>query len=41
MESHKKDLMQTPSLEDIIAVDLWARKRVDELAAKIGYTVQA
>lgn len=35
MESHQKDLKLTPSLEDIIAVDAWARVRVDELAAKL------
>jgi hypothetical protein len=36
MESHQKDLMPTPSLEDIVEVDTWARRRVDEIAAKIS-----
>ncbi|KAM3570242.1 hypothetical protein VYU27_007680, partial [Nannochloropsis oceanica] len=37
MESHKKDWKEMPSLEDIIAVDAWARVRVDELAEKLNY----
>jgi 1-deoxy-D-xylulose-5-phosphate reductoisomerase len=41
MESHKKDFMATPSLEDIVQVDAWARKRVDEIAAKIDFRVAA
>lgn len=41
MESHKKDFKLTPSLEDIIAVDAWARVRVDELAAKLPHMVAA
>jgi len=37
MESHKRDWKETPSLDDIIAVDAWARIRVDELAEKLNY----
>ncbi|EWM24174.1 hypothetical protein Naga_101672g1 [Nannochloropsis gaditana] len=37
MESHKKDWKEAPSLEDIVAVDAWARVRVDELAEKMKY----
>lgn len=41
MESHKNDLKQNPSLEDIVAVDAWARTRVDEIASKINFKVPA
>jgi len=32
MEAHKQDLNMTPSLDDIVAVDGWARKKTLELA---------
>jgi 1-deoxy-D-xylulose-5-phosphate reductoisomerase len=41
MESHKKDWKATPSLDDIVQVDSWARKRVDEIASKIDFRVSA
>lgn len=41
MESHKSDFMPSPSLEDIVEVDTWARKRVDEVASKINFKVPA
>lgn len=34
MEAHKADLMMTPSLDDIVQVDTWARKKVLELSNK-------
>ncbi|CAN0375907.1 unnamed protein product, partial [Phaeothamnion confervicola] len=35
MEAHKADASANPSLEDIIAVDQWARRRVDEAAKSL------
>ena len=34
MEAHKDDFTETPSLDDIISVDAWARQHVAEIAAK-------
>ena len=41
MELHKKDLMQQPSLEDIVQVDTWARGAVDSVLSKVNsiYTI--
>ena len=36
MEMHKKDLMASPSLEDIVAVDLWARSAIDSVLPKVN-----
>jgi len=33
MEAHRQDFSTEPSLDDIIAVDLWARDNVDRLAS--------
>ncbi|CAM9542791.1 unnamed protein product [Ectocarpus sp. 6 AP-2014] len=41
MEAHKADLMATPSIEDIVNVDLWARGKVDEAAAQLKELVGA
>ncbi|CAM9229616.1 unnamed protein product [Discosporangium mesarthrocarpum] len=35
MEAHKLDFQATPSIDDIISVDLWARARVDEAATQL------
>ena len=35
MAAHEKDWMQNPSLEDIVAVDAWARQQVVEEADKL------
>eukprot|EP00903_Cladosiphon_okamuranus_P014435 g13394.t1 len=34
MEAHKADFTATPSIEDIVNVDLWARGKIDEAAAQ-------
>ena len=34
MEAHKKDLNMTPSLDEIVAVDVWARKFAKENAKR-------
>lgn len=34
MDAHKADLMMAPSLDDIVQVDTWARKKVLEIVAK-------
>jgi 1-deoxy-D-xylulose-5-phosphate reductoisomerase len=39
MEAHKDDFSATPSLDDIIACDAWARQRVAELAEKPAPTL--
>jgi len=31
MEAHKNDLVLDPSLDDIVAADLWARKHVEDV----------
>jgi 1-deoxy-D-xylulose-5-phosphate reductoisomerase len=36
MESHKKDFMANPSLEDIVQVDTWARGAVDSVLNKVN-----
>ena len=36
MEQHKKDWTATPSLEDIVQVDVWARDAVDSVLAKVN-----
>ena len=33
MEAHKKDFVQEPSLDEIIEVDLWARRFVKDFAS--------
>ncbi len=35
-DRHRDDLMATPSLEDILAVDRWARDAVDAIVADMG-----
>ncbi len=35
-DRHRNDLMATPSLEDILAVDRWAREAVDAIVADMG-----
>ena len=41
MEMHKKDFKENPSLDDIIAVDVWSRDAVDSLLSKVNaiYTI--
>jgi 1-deoxy-D-xylulose-5-phosphate reductoisomerase len=36
MEKHKSDLMLSPSLEDIVQVDLWARDAVDAALSAVN-----
>ena len=36
MEAHKRDLNMSPSLQDIVDIDLWARTKVDETAKKLS-----
>jgi 1-deoxy-D-xylulose-5-phosphate reductoisomerase len=36
MEMHKKDLNMNPSLEDIVNVDIWARKAIDSVLPKVN-----
>ena len=36
MEAHKRDLSMSPSLEDIVQVDLWARDAVDAVLGKVN-----
>lgn len=36
MEAHKADYSSTPSLEDIVNVDVWARDQVDAVLTKVN-----
>ncbi|CAM9835958.1 unnamed protein product, partial [Chrysoparadoxa australica] len=41
MEAHKADCNSSPSIEDIVQVDLWARAKVDEAAAALRVPLAA
>jgi 1-deoxy-D-xylulose-5-phosphate reductoisomerase len=34
-DRHQADLMANPSLDDVLAVDAWARQAVQEAAARL------
>ena len=36
MDKHKDGFKQNPTLEDIIAVDKWARDQVDAMLSKVN-----
>jgi hypothetical protein len=36
MEMHKADFKQEPTLEDIVAVDIWSRDAVDKVLSKVN-----
>ncbi len=39
MEDHKNSWLETPTLEEIVQIDEWSRRRVEDLISKVNSIV--